>query len=833
MPGRPDRLLPVTLALGAGILSAGLLPRVLPNLAGGLLITLLAGGALLLAPRRPKPAAFLLLPLFFLAGYLLAIPALAPPSDPAHLYKLLATSESGGQSPAPENTTRDVVLMGRLAQLPRLEQDRSVLLLAAEELHRPGQTPRPAHGLVRLAIGGPLPEPLMPGDRFMIRAEVGPVHSFRVPGAFDYRQFLALHQIWLSGWAKSPQQVTAIQEPAEAAGLQPFPPHWPERLRAKAARFLETHLEGDPLALLKALIIGDKSGISRPVLENFQNAGGMHLLAISGLHLGLVALLATTIFIWLLKRFPRLMLRLPVRKPALILALLPVAGYALITGLNPPAMRALIMILVFMAAIIRDRQWCSLNNVAIAALIILVMDPAALFTASFQLSFAATAGIILFLPQLHQRLAMVADPDHRRFRAVMINWLTSALLVSLVATLTTAPLVLYHFQRLSLLSPLTTLLLTPLLGAWILPLALFALAVSVIAPSLAAWLLIAAAWGAEAVLALTAQIARLPFASFYLPPPTPLELTIALALLIALALARDRPSTRIGALILALLLIALPSHDLWQRRRNPETTVSILDIGQGSATVVQLPHHLALLVDSGGAASVRFDPGESLIGPFLHGQRITRLAALVISHPDADHYNGAPFLLRHFRPETLWINGRAGGGRAYEELLELADRLNIPIKIPEAGQILLESGAAKVINLADFHLEETSGESAGADPSNAQSLVTRVEHQEISWLLPGDIPMRQEQRLIEQRPDMAHTVLLVPHHGSWTSSSPQLLAAVAPSYLVLSADRRRTEWERVRQWRAQGLNVLTTAESGTISFTTNGRELAVKGGRPR
>lgn len=858
MPGRVDRLLPVTLALAAGILLAGLVsqawpdlpaPLVIPALPGALLLALLAGGVILLARRRPQAAALLLLPIFGLAGYLLAGPTLNPPADPNHLYQLLTEPEPGEQSTPPEPSDQGVatdhrahpevsghgvVLVGRLAQLPRLEDDRSVLLMAAEELHRPNQAPRPTRGLVRLVVGGPLSEPLTPGDRFMIRAEVGPVHSFRVPGAFDYRQFLALHQIWLSGWAKSPQQVAAIHDPAGSAAPRLFPPYWPERLRARAAAILESNLEGAPLALLKALLIGDKSGIPKPVLADFQASGGMHLLAISGLHLGLVALLATALFTWLLKRSPRLMLRLPVRKPALLLALLPVGGYALITGLNPPALRALIMILVFMAAILRDRQWCSLNNVAIAALLILVLDPAAIFTASFQLSFAATAGIILFLPQLAERLLPAgapAMPDRgksHRASAWLAAWLGNGLLVSLVATLVTAPLVLYHFHRLSLLSPLTTLLLTPILGGLILPLALLALALAAIAPSLTGLLLTAAAWGAEALLALTAQLARLPFASFYLPPPTPLELAVALALLIALVLARNRPVARISAVCLALLLITLPGHDLWQRRRNPATTVSVLDIGQGNATVVQLPHHRTLLVDSGGAASVRFDPGESLIGPFLHRQRVTRLAALVISHPDADHYNGAPFLLRHFRPETLWLNGRPGGGRGYEELLQLAAELEIPVKVPTAGQLLLASGEAKVINLADFHLEAKTGPATSADPSNEQSLAIRVEHQKISWLLPGDIPMRQEQHLVAQRPEMEHSVLLAPHHGSWTSTSPQLLAAVTPSYLVLSADRRRTEWERVRQWREQGLNVLTTAEAGTIIFTTNGDALAVK-----
>ncbi|HET98118.1 MAG TPA: ComEC/Rec2 family competence protein, partial [Desulfurivibrio alkaliphilus] len=543
---------------------------------------------------------------------------------------------------------------------------------------------------------------------------------------------------------------------------------------------------------------------------------------------------------WLLKRSPRLLLTLQVRKVALLLALIPIIGYALITGLNPPAQRALLMTLVFMGAILLDRQWCSLNNLAIAALLILTLDPPALFGASFQLSFAATAGIIMLLPTLqnHYQEIRGSASDQREGRpAVIIGrkvlfWIGASLLVSTVATLVTTPLALHHFHRVSLLSSLTTLLATPPLFFLTLPSALAGLALAALNLPGGAPLLLLSAWGVEFTTAITGHLAALPFSFYYLSPPSPAEWGAWLGLFGALLLYRRQrfwAAATGGAMLLLLLL--LPALEQWRRGQSSNSRVTFIEVGHGQATVVELPGNRTVLVDGGGPATLSTDIGEQLIAPFLRHRRIRRLTAVVISHPHADHYNGIPFLLRHFRPQTLWINGQPGVSPDYQTLLRTATDLGIEIAVPSGGEELVsrelkEGGTARLYNLADFHRREGGGNSSPEDSVNDQSLVIGYQHGDFLFILPGDIGMGQESRLLAELETTARaTVLAASHHGRRTSMDPAFVATVAPRYIIVSDDERRTDYRRVAKWQTMGAQTLTTGRDGSITCTVAGGEL--------
>lgn len=804
-------LLPVTLAFAAGIaLASRVLAPPQP------LLTTMAFLAVLLLwayfADHSRLAAFLLLPLFCLTGLWHGAPVFEPPRESRHIARLIAEGQ------------QDVVLAGFLAAAPERSGDRTRLLMATAELRQSTGT-TPTHGLVQITLAGRPRQELRPGDPFLARVRLGPLHGYRVPGAMDFTTFLHRQGIWLRGWAETPLHVVPL--PANPPLSWPARLRFlPERLRDGANRLILRLAPPESAPLFLGLLTGTRSEIPALVTEQFQATGATHLLAISGMNLGLITLLCTGLATWLLSRSTWALLHLPTRKIALLLALPPLLGYAAITGLQPPALRALIMVLVFMAAILSDRQWCSVNNLAIAALLILLPDPASLLGASFQLSFAATAAIIL---AYRFRFPLLLTPGES-MASRTTAWLANGLVISVIATLATAPLCLFYFNRISLLSPLTTLILTPLLCLWAIPLGLAGLACATTLPTLASHLFTAGGWGIDASLAVVARLAALPWASFFLPTPTVLEVAAALAALLALLAWQSGKGPRIAALALAALAVASPFARHWVRVHDPTSRITFLDVGQGNAVALELPYGRSVLVDGGGMASDRFDVGERLIAPFLWDRGITRLDAVVVSHPHGDHWNGLPFILDHFRPTVLWINGHGQEEEGYAALLARAKVLGITIRVPRPGEILSQSGQARLANLEALHLAPTSllvtrSGRLGKPDANNQSLVLQVRHGDTACLLPGDIDMKHEQGLLGMA-GLESTILLAPHHGSRHSASPRFLAAVKPHTIVVSAQSgpraRFPHPEKVQEWKALGIPVLITGRVGTVRATLGG-----------
>ena len=855
-PGLHGPFVSLSLALGLGITAAPHFSLPLPL---ELSLVLLWAALFIFSPvlfnttPKKKWAICWLLPLFFLAGADLARPLLLPPAEPDHLYQLLLKREL--------KQRHDLVLAGTLHELPRRSSGgRTRLILAVDELLLPNEARR-TKGLVQLTLNGELPGGIRPGDELLIRARVGKVRAFKVPGAFDYRKFLAQRGIWLSGWISNPLQISKIvSPPGQKADAPARLSYLPERVRAKAGEIIDSLLLQHPSRpMLRALIIGDRSEIERETMEAFKAGGAMHLLAISGMHLGIIALMSIAVIEWLLKRSTRIILRLHVRKLALPAALVPIFAYALITGLQPPAVRSLIMILVFAGAVLCNRQWCSLNNLGLAALIILVLDPPALFGASFQLSFAATAGIILLVPNLPLRHESGTSPGRK-----IARWILAGLMVSCVATLVTAPFAIHHFHRLSLLSPITTLIASPPIFFGTLPPALLGLITAASGlpggEDAASLLFTMAAEVNSVTVAMVSTLSKLPLSSFYLSPTTVSEFIVWALLFAVLAgvnrsggsfsdlplQAISRPPwgkrlpTVLAVALPVILLFLLPWQRQWQRQRDHLSRISFIEVGHGKSTVLELPGNRTFLIDGGGPSTISEGVGAQLIAPFLRHRGIKRLEGVVVSHPHADHYNGIPFILRHFRPRKLWINGLGQEDGEYGALLKLAKKFSVQVEVPQKGELLFfhppppgngdnpgPGGEISLQNLAGFHLKEpVDSRPPPVDPSNDRGLVIGYRHGEISFLFPGDIGMGQERVLLGQiEGSPHHQVLEASHHGRWTSMSDLFTRAVSPRYLIISDDQRRVDMERVLHWRRQGATVFTTGEHGTITCITNGREL--------
>jgi competence protein ComEC len=277
------------------------------------------------------------------------------------------------------------------------------------------------------------------------------------------------------------------------------------------------------------------------------------------------------------------------------------------------------------------------------------------------------------------------------------------------------------------------------------------------------------------------------------------------------------------------LLAALPVYSNATKQVSISTSVSILDVGHGSASFLQLPNNKTVLIDGGGPGTDYFDIGERIIGPFLWYNKISRLDAVIISHPHADHYNGLEFILKHFRPETLWINGWPWADPAYKRLLDLARTLDIEIKIPGTNQVILESGPAKLMCLSCDEIIDGKDLSRslihkkyGTD-INDSSLVLKLETGNGSVLFPGDINSNTIDKLAKKK-NLQADVLLAPHHGSRSSLTENTVNFIKPDYLAISAGRQNKfilAHEFFSTLEKNEIRILNTSQDGTLKFTFN------------
>jgi competence protein ComEC len=653
-------------------------------------------------------------------------------------------------------------------------------------------------------------------------------------------------------------KVHTVKSPDIAPGVIPLL-YFTERIRHHIANFLNETLTQPSRGLYKAILIGDRSDIDPSVLNNFINGGCVHILAISGMHMGLLAFITIAVLTWLLKRSTWLLLQVNVLKVAFSIALLPLIAYALIAGFNFPVLRALLMTTVFILAIIFDRPGNLINHILLAALLILAWKPSAIFTASFQLSFSAVIAIALIYPLLYNLLfpntpysmsgISKVDPvpkfspteNRLLFPARFITWLFAGIALTTAAMLGTLPLLLFHFNRVSLVAPFTNILVEPLICFWSLIIGIIACFFIPLAPTMAMILFKIGSFGLTFSEKICAFFSLLPYASLRLPTPSLLEIFLFYIFILSIVMTFHLETTRkryciIIALFSFCFLLATPAISKITRYASISTSVSILDVGHGSSTLLQLPHNKNILIDGGGAGNENFDIGERVIGPFLWNRKLNHLDAVVISHPHADHYNGLPFILTHFHPKELWVNGMTGHDPEYQELLNLADQLNITIKIPKTDEMLFQNGNTRLQCVhngvpAKFSANRMLLSSQDQRSiTNDMSLVLRLETDDYSFLFPADISATMANTLVSERRNIKADILLAPHHGSRSSMSLDFIETVSPKYIAISAGRNNPfnfPDKSIFDMQQKGIQVLTTGRDGTLMFTVENNEIKV------
>lgn len=617
---------------------------------------------------------------------------------------------------------------------------------------------------------------LASGDHWRLQLKLKQAHGFLNPGGFDYQGWLYHQGVRYTAYVTS----AAYSKPGQSPTLDYLRQRVSEKLSATVS-------DGRGAAILKALVVGDRSGLAQADRNLFAATGISHLMAISGLHVGLVAGMSFFLTQYLWRRWPLLCRRLPAQLGAAPPALVAAAAYAAMAGFSVPTQRALLMVLVALGGILLCRRVRVSQTLSVALLAVLVHYPPGIVSAGFWLSFLAVA-VILY-----------SSPKNGRSASRSYNWLRLQFAVALGL----APVLLVYQMGVPIIAPLVNLVAIPLFSFIVVPAALAGTVLLACWPSLG-----------ELMLNLASQVilvflSGLDWFAQFSPPAISVAavsiMAVALGLVgIVLLLApQGVPGRYLGVFLILPMLLPQERRSLAQG----EFHFTLLDVGQGLSAVVETANHV-LVYDAGPRYRSGFETGSAVVVPFLRSVGYDGLDLLLVSHSDVDHAGGAEAITRQLDVGAV-LSGEAG------ELGEPLAAVSC-----EAGQYWTWD---------DVSFEVLHPDVAGGYQGNNASCVLRVSNSVDSLLLTGDIEKNAEKRLLEtQREKLKSTVVVAPHHGSRSSSGEPFVEVSAPD-MVLFATGFANRWgfpvrEIRERWENAGSRIFDTAYTGAIQlrFTRTG-----------
>ncbi len=727
-----------------------------------------------LAVRSGSPTGRRMLPLLFLAG--------------GFLWASLLAHVRLADALPPEWEGRDVSLTGVVAELPQ-PGERSVRLRFDVEAVRTPLARVPSH--ISLTWydepGRPLPD-LRAGQRWQLTARLRRPHGTANPHGFDSEAWLLERNLRAVGY------VRAEPPPLMLDPMVSGPRYWIERIRQAArSRILAVLGDAPSAGILVALAIGDQPAIAPGEWTVFTRTGVNHLMSISGLHITMVSGLVFAVVAWCWRRVPAATARLPAHSAGALAGLSAALLYALVSGFGVPAQRTVFMLAVVAVALLKGRATSVAGVLTTALFVVLVMDPWAMQSAGFWLSFGAVALILYVGAGRLQRPGWLVD-------WARIQW---------AITLGLVPLLLVLFKQVSLVSPIANAAAIPVVSLGVVPLTLLGLLLPIDA------LLVVAGKLMELCYWFLHALSVLPEAVWQQAAPPAWTVPVALIGVAWLLAPRGFPARWLG------LVALLPLVGAHAARPAPGSFwLDVLDVGQGLAAVVRTADH-TLVYDTGPAFSSDADSGSRIVVPYLRGEGVSRLDGLIVSHNDSDHSGGTVSVL-----QALPVGWVASSLPADSPLLALARR---PLRC-FAGQRWEWDGVR-------FEMLHPSWDSYNlqAARDNDRSCVLRVAAAGGSVLLTADIERGAEAEVLERAPSpLAADVLLVPHHGSATSSSDVFLNQVHPRIAIVPVGYRNRFGHPVAEvlarYTALGATVYRTDRDGALLMRFEG-EVSVRGWR--
>jgi competence protein ComEC len=666
---------------------------------------------------------------------------------------------------------------------------------------------------------------LLPGDLVRFDAHAHAVRGLANPGVADSSLLARANGIDCFLGVGHAADILRVDDDARVLPRRPW--LWPFRWAAQARHALDGAIDrataGTSCALLHTAVLGERRNSDARVEDGFRAAGATHVLSVSGLHLAAVAFVFFVGLRRALTVVPRLPLWFDPRRLAALLALPAIAFYTLISGDAVATIRSALMMAVGLLGVVLGRRTRPVVAVAAASGALMAWSPLVLFDVSFQLSVVSVLALALLSGPLAPGFEGLPSLPGRVLRGV--GRLGAA---TLAAGLTTAPLVAHHFGEVTPAAPLGNLLLVPLVEMVVVPFGLGGATLAALAGDRWGGPLLAVANGGARLALAAAEKFRLLAPVWTTRSPNAFEtatLVVGGALSLA-ALPRQAGGRRVKALAAATLLgmggVSLVVRDV-SRRHDPDLLVTFLDVGQGDAAVIQAPGGGTILIDGGGTYDGSFDPGARVVEPFLRARGITRVDTVVLSHPHPDHLGGLQRILARFPVGQLWTSGDDGHNPEYHRLIDAARARGVLLPVP-----MKEALGPTVLEPLGPFVGDGGGERIGPPEGstvNDASLVIRLAFGSRSVLFAGDIEADGEGEVTGRTAAgqiVASDVLKVPHHGSRTSSSAELLDVVRARLAVMSLGwKNRFHFPNadvVARYRARGVTLLRTDLAGAVTI---------------
>ncbi len=767
----------------------------------------------LVAPRRGAPGVFLPLTMVF-AGMLLFQNSTILPGD--HVSRMV------------KGDPVTVVLEGSVADDPLVRpvvfgQKKSVFPLGTSSLLERGVR-KSSSGAVLVEAYGDRDE-LNVGDEVVVEGELSDIPSLCNPGAFDYAAYMRMKNIYGLVRVKEDRLITRVREGRGIFRRTAY------GLRHAIRKYIERYFASREAGFLESMIIGDRTNLPATTREEFVKTGTIHILAISGLNVMLIA----SIFLAAFKT-----VRIP-KKVRYVLVTGILGVYTLVSGSNPPVLRASIAFAIYALGHLFEREPDALNSLGIAAFLLLVWNPKVLFDPSFQLSFTAILSLIVCTPKL---MGLVAAREgtlphpSRSVRARAGRYLIGIAAASVAAWLGTAPFIAHYFNIVSPVALLANIVIVPLSFLLFSALILFIIASAIAAP-LAAYGAHIILWLEKVMFASNSFFARLPCSHVRVAAPS-----IAIAVFYYLVLfflfsplAYRVGRRRISKVFAGILILAVSNVIVWRQVcAVPDTVLrmTFLDVGYGDALYIEFPGGGTMLVDggSGGREEDAFDMGRMVLAPFLWNRGPNRIDAIVLTHPHEDHMGGLLYIMDNFKIGCVIDNGYTNYDsdicRNYINTIRRRGLRHIVVR--EGDQIVGFDGIT-------FDVISPREDCAELN-SNDGSLVSRIVYKDMSVLLPGDIGEKVMSRLASQQGSLRSDVIKVPHHGGTMGgedSVKSFFTSVRPKDAIISVSRRNRF--NAPSKKTLGIlayfnsNIYETKEYGAITVVSDGKGYKINGCR--